>query len=220
MMHISAFTVCVNYADYLSASLERWRDSLDSLVVITSPQDHATQELCSLLGVRVHTTDVFYASGAKFNKGAAIAEAYAAGPTPPDWVLFFDADVIPPENWRPLVESHVMVAQRCLYGCFRDELDGSPINDPDIAGFFHLAHISDPNMQHVPVVDAHWYHCGGYDSTFQNRWPRDQRIRLPLRLTHQGETWKNWCGRGNTEAMQELLATRRRKGGDWKHETI
>jgi glycosyltransferase involved in cell wall biosynthesis len=219
MMHISAFTVCVDYSDYLSSSLALWQATLDSLVVVTSHADKLTQGLCEALGVRVHATDVFYASGAKFNKGAALAEAYAASPTPPDWVLFFDADVIPPPDW--LV--HVQACQPtpgCLHGCFRDELDGSPIKDPDIAGFFHLAHISDANMQQVPIVDTHWTHAGAYDSTFQNRWPKDKRIRLPLRLIHQGETWKNWCGRGNTDAMQELLANRRRKGGDWKHETI
>ena len=106
-MNIRAITVSVDYADLLAHSLELWRDTTDSLLVITTDRDTDTRRLCEKHRVQTYVTDVFYANGAVFNKGAAMSEAvlktgwrrYGA-----DWLLTFDADIIPPKDWRSRLE--------------------------------------------------------------------------------------------------------------------
>lgn len=214
---LAGLTVCVDYSDHLSKSLAKWQAGLDELLVVTAPRDEATQELCRVLGVRVHLTDVFWDRGALFNKGAAIAEAWRTL-APSDWRLLFDADIEPPEDWRTAIGD---LEPGFLYGAPRfDAVSGGQIGDPNPCGWFLIAHAADPNLQRDPVVDDHWAHAGGYDTTLMERWPRERRRWLPLKVLHHGETWKNWCGVGNDEAMRQLLAERRRRGGRYDHETV
>lgn len=213
--HLAAMVVCVDYSDHLSRGLERWRDGTNSLLVVTAPRDAATQALCKAFNVPVFLTDVFWANGAKFNKGAAMAEAYRTLEKK-DWMLFFDADIEPPAGWRQRL---AMAKPGRLYGARRFEANGARITDPGLAGFFHLAHLSDPHMQHDPIVDVHWYHAGNYDTTFQDRWHRSKQLWLPLRVAHHGTPGKNWCGVGNEAAVEALHAERRARKG-WRHETL
>lgn len=213
---ISGLVVSVDYAEHLAKGLARWQSGLDRLIVVTARRDEATRTLCRSMGVSVHLTDVFWAKGAKFNKGAAIAEAYRSLEKS-DWLLLFDADIEPPEGWRGMLGE---ATPGNLYGARRVEPDGRVIADVGLAGYFHLAHSSDPNMRRDPIVDTHWRHGGNYDSTFQNRWPKDRHLLLPFVVTHRGETRSNWCGVGNQQAMRDLLKERRRRGGRWDHETV
>jgi len=216
-MKIHGLTVCVNYADVLAKGLATWARTLDSLIVVTTPDDHATHALCAKHSVATYRTVAFHERGARFNKGLAIAEAYKRFPAL-DWMLFFDADIEPPSNWRSVAERKVELGR--LHGATRRNANGSPENDPDIAGFFHLCHVSDPNMQFDPIVDTHWYHAANYDTTFQNRWPKVRRVFLPIEVIHHGEPGKNWCGVGNDAAVTDLHAERRKRGGRWDHETV
>lgn len=226
-MTILGLTVCVDYADRLATGLPVWRDTLDGVVVVTTPSDGATFDLCTRAGVGVHRTNLFYRHGARFNKGAALADAYAEWVDGTSWavatdlwVLFFDADVTPPPNWRRMVEA-VSPTPGILYGCLRHDAGaGKPVNDADMAGFFHLFSRMDRNAAVRPIVDTHWYHAGNYDSTFQDRWARADRVVLPISLAHAGPVGENWCGVGNAAAVRELHAERRRRGGRWNHETI
>ncbi len=215
MTRLSGLVVSVGYGSYLARTLPAWVSSVDNILVVTSPEDVYSQGVCRGLGVRFHATSVFTENGAKFNKGAGMAEAYDLL-APDDWMLFFDADVMPPPGWRASLGG---IEPGNLYGASRFDPSGNDLKDPDIAGFFHLAHVSDPNMQVKPIVDTHWYHAGNYDSTFQDRWKPKQRIRLPIKLTHFGTPGQNWCGVGNGKAVAELHHQRVIKGG-WRHEVI
>lgn len=226
-MHITGLTVCVGYAELLAKSLQMWRDGFDRLVVVTSREDKETITLCDLMQVSHYSTEVFFDNGAKFNKGAAIAEAYAwlqFGFLPREWMLFFDADIEPPSRWRELIYSGVAngeIQSGNLYGAKRVEESGKPINDPDLAGYFHLAHVQDANMQVEPIVDKHWYHAGNYDSTFQNRWQKTQRQWIRgLTVIHRGEPGANWCGVGKRDEVVKLHEERRKRGWKWDHETV
>lgn len=218
-MRIHVLTVCVDYSDHLSLSLERWC-SADTIIVVTSPTDTDTHALCSRYGTLQHRTKAFWDNGAKFNKGASIAEAYRIWMPKEenDWALFVDADVIPPTDWRVRVEMSE-VKQGNIYGAPRHGENGMRIADPYPAGYFLLFHTRDQNA-HDPIVDTHWYHAGNYDSTFISRWARPQLHWLPIPLRHTSPTGQNWCGRGNIKAMNELICERRRRGGQWRHETI
>lgn len=217
MKHIAGLVVCVDYSDLLQKTLPRWLDRLDELMVVTAPRDGETIKLCHDLGVRVHATEVFWRDGAAFNKARALNEAFELL-QPHDWVLCFDADVLPARDWRDVVEAAELDPKN-LYGASRHLENGQPVPDPDIAGFFHLFHVGNPNVT-SPPFDQFWRHAGNYDSTFQRRWPRQRRVRLPIQLTHFGETNQNWLGRGNTAAMQDLYAERARRGHRYDHERI
>lgn len=208
-MQISAITICVDYADLLEPSLGRWKAGCDKLSVVTTSRDLATIDLCQDLGVDHLVTDLFYREGATFDKAAALSWAYEQT-RGEDWQLFFDADVVPPEDWRRQVDAiHPIVGN--LYGCYRVMENGTRIPDRELAGYFQLFHGSDPCAQRKPLFQS-WTTAGVYDSEFQSRWAQ-KRVWIPMELKHQGLPGRNWCGRGNGQAMDELFQERQRRNG-------
>lgn len=217
-MKISAFIACVNYADKLERSLAEWADGCDELVVVTSPEDAATVELCQRLGVQLFPTTAFYEDGAILNKALALSRAFDAFP-PTDWALFVDADCVPPPGgWRGRVErGHPQPGT--LYGAKRVDEAGKPYDDGEVAGFFHLFHVSDARAQERPLFGS-WLHAGSYDSAFYFRWGRERSRVLNLTLTHLGEPGQNWCGRGREDLMREALERRRTNPRGWRDERL
>lgn len=220
---ITALCVCVDYADLLARSLDRWRGGCDRLCIVTSPADLATQELCAAHGVATHVTDVFYAHGADFNKGAALSEAAivmdARGPGA-DWICVFDADIVPPIDWRPQLEQYDL-RPGSLYGARRwqapedsDSLDVDfsrpPMGQGWVLGFFTLFHARDPALND-PLFEIDIPHAGNYDTIFTRQWPRRLQTILPLRMIHLGEERRNWCGRHEQHKLEQIFA--RRRGG-------
>lgn len=250
MRHLCGMTVCVTYSDLLSRSIQRWASGLDRLVVVTSTADTATQALAGRAGVELYTTDVFYANGAKFNKGAAILEASreAGFRVDGDWLLLFDADIVPSVNWRAELDALAPVPGN-LYGAKRwqlaedqpipagDARPGPPMPQGWVIGFFSLFHATDPLAFPAdrPWIDPWWPHAGSYDTHFSNRWTRrtpwdrpwipgepttGHQIVLPLTTYHLGEERTHWHGRGNVADMKAMLEARKRHGGRWEHERI
>ena len=217
-MKIIGITTCVGYADLLSQSLSRWKHGLDKLIVCTSPKDDATQRLCVHRGVAPCITDEFYRHGAAFNKSGAMDEALRfADLIGRDWVLFFDADIVPPKDWREKIERWELQPGK-LYGASRIDDKGLSIPDGELAGFFQLWHMTDPVAQDRPLL-GNWHNASGYDSAFVGRWPQERRVILDLTVTHLGDPGQNWCGVANAAGMQAMLEERGRRGG-WKHERI
>ena len=208
-MRIEGLTTCVGerYAGYLEKSLPIWLDTLDSVTVVT---DAATDDILPNLiqgNLQFHVTDIFTRHGASFNKGAALSSGFATIKKP-DWILNFDADIIPPQNWRKDIER--LLLPRKLFGCsrrFRSSGDVIPDSAfPDLWGFFHLWHVSDPHNWIRPVYPVDCGHAGNYDHTFLRRWPEDCRVDLspPLKLIHQGEPRTSWFG-GDPKNAQKML---------------
>lgn len=213
-MRIHGLTVCVDYADLLAQSIGLWLPSLTSLTVVTTERDEASKLLALTRGALLHVTDAFYRNGAAFNKGAAMEEARRSMPWS-DWILFFDADIVPPADWLAQVEAANPQAGK-LYGARRMMDDGTIKRESgEIAGFFMLFHSTDPRA--AEGVPCDWRHAGGYDSDFQLRWGAD-RVWTPLTVRHVGAAGRNWYGRGNAGAMDALIAKRRR--GDRTGEKI
>lgn len=221
---IHALTTCVNYADLLALSLARWVATLDSLLIVTDLSDEETVRLAEAHGVPVHRTNIFYQRGATFNKGAAMEEARQAMPWA-DWILFFDADIVPPEDWRQRLPE---LQRGKLYGPRRRECPDIsqahhtdlpyPPNDCIGVGFFQLFHSEDSHAQGVPLLETDWKHGGVYDSHFMHRWKTKDRVRLPFDVLHIGER-DNWWGRGNKTAFNQMMAERKARGG-YQHERI
>jgi hypothetical protein len=232
-MNLRGIVVCVDCSDLLRKSLQRWHVGLDRLVVVTSTRDVKTHALCDRLNVEMHQTDVFYANGASFNKGAAMSEAVLAKRLREgaDWLMTFDADIVPPEDWRDKVERAGLQPGN-IYGAYRYmapedtedfRVDGRPrMPQGWVIGFFVAFHASDPMLPPAdhPLFDIHWPHAGNYDTIFCRRWRRSNQFLLPdLKLIHLGEERQNWTGRFNGKELKEVLA-RRRSNEDWDRERM
>lgn len=231
-MNLRGITVSVNYADLLERSLERWHIGLDRLVVVTSSADEATQQLCCRYNVETHVTDIFYANEARFNKGAALSEAILAKGLRDgaDWLLGFDADIVPPEDWRVQVERRKPEPSK-LYGAYRywqPETQPKLIVDytkrmPQswVLGFFTLFHANDSCLPGLnePLFDVCWPHAGCFDTLFARRWEKQNQVILPIPMVHLGEERQNWCGRGDPGALRAIL-NQRRGHEDWEKERM
>lgn len=227
-MKIHALTVCVNYVDWLAIGFERWKKDLASWTIITDSKDAQTAAFAMQNEVRLFQTDIFYEHGAAFNKGAALETARAVLPEQQDWLLLLDADIAPEPDW---------FAKLCaakpepgfIYGAPRFQYSGdvADIDNPTLrripdalcdGGYFQLFHMQDPHIAELPVIEMDWSHAGVYDSHLKNRWPRNERRELPIRLVHCGEQ-ENWWGRGNREAFNRMNVERIKRGG-YLHERI
>ena len=220
--------VCVNYSDLLKITLPRNARHLSEVLVVTHPDDEATQAVVkTVANAAVFATDAFYRHGAHFNKGLAMEEGFEVLGRR-GWTLIHDADVILPDDLRldiGLRPGYLYGMRRRLLhdpGLWRPELDWSkcPISaDRVIAGYFQLFDASHPCMQKQPWYDVTFAHAGGCDGYFQSRWGYDKKVWLPTYCLHLGERDQNWWGRAtwsldgqppavNQAAMNRYLASK------------
>ena len=71
MPRVEAISVCVGYADFLVATLPENLPVLDHMVVITSPEDEETRQVCRKFNVD-HVLSEDYKRGGPFNKARMI----------------------------------------------------------------------------------------------------------------------------------------------------
>lgn len=244
---LRSFTVSVGYSDVLSITLRRNMRFLRECVVVTSPTDEETKQVCSgVPGVTVFETDAFTRYGARFNKGLALEESWDRHGRH-GWILIWDADTLLPDDF----EDHVKVSELnigTLYGADRvilkDPSQWTPEFDWACArrtidrcfpGFFQLFEASDPHIAKLPWYDVTFKHAGGGDGYFESRWPWTAKHRFPppFRVLHLGERDTNWFGRvskradgkpieGADERRQEMEAFLGAKGWGrrWNGKTI
>lgn len=221
-MFIDAMTVSVNYASYLEKVLPSWLLGCRKILVVTTPQDEATINLCHQYDLPMHLTEVFYSHGASFAKARAMNEAIIRHNwlEPEGWRLFLDADIELPETWVDTVlDTELRLGD--LYGAKRTSEGDKVIDNYDeVCGYFQLFHSTDVNLRISPVLDGSWQHAGGYDTEFQNRWRHGRKAFLPLTVTHLGQAFSNWHGIGNTEKMNEMWEARRERGGIGRGERV
>lgn len=212
-LHVSGLTCCVGreYAGHLVRSLPVWLSTLDRLCVVTTPDDGITANIvanaarrrssCELVLAR---TPVFSLHGAHFNKGAALCVGYACL-RPEDWVLHFDADVLPPNNWLHLAESRLR--DGCLHGVNRFSEDGFRLDELPLYpyGYFHLWHALDPLAHRWPLFEPWHAHAGNYDAEFADLWPAEQRVDLGFPVIHLGRPRENWFGPDADPALMGKL---------------
>lgn len=201
---IRGIVICVNYDDLLRITLVRNMRHLTECLVITSPTDTATKELCAgIPNVRVYETDAFYRYGAKFNKGLAMEEGFdVLGRT--GWILVFDADTLLPDDISYDYQfgnlygaKRVILNNPKLWHPAYDWNRAVPSHDPSFPGYFQLFHADDPHIAEHPWYDVTFTHAGGCDGYFQTRWPQSKKIRLPFKVLHLGPRDTNWFGRAS-----------------------
>ena len=116
-MRIEGVSVCVNYADILAHTLPHNRQAFDRMVVVTTPEDEATQRVCEYYHVECVQTDVFFRDGDTFNKGAAIDHGLGLL-SKLGWVVHLDADIYLPPKTRFILEN-LPLDDRKIYGIDR-----------------------------------------------------------------------------------------------------
>ena len=116
-MKLEAVTVCVDYADFLAATLPHNKHLFDRMVIVTTPSDKRTQELCEYWHVQCIQTEAFFDRGDKFNKARGINVGFD-NLSMDDWVLHLDADIYLPPRARSFLEIGNLNPQ-ALYGVDR-----------------------------------------------------------------------------------------------------
>ena len=121
-MRIEAVTVCVGYADFLKAVIPHNRSLFDKWIIVTSPSDDETRELCRRYGYTPILTTEFTRNGADFAKARAIRRGveHTSANT---WILHLDADIALPGHFRQAMEM-ADLDPACIYGCDRGMIRG------------------------------------------------------------------------------------------------
>lgn len=101
--YIEAVTVCVDYADYLAEVIPFNRPHLARWIIVTTPYDRPTLDLCHKHNLEVLTTMDFYSDGDEFNKGRGIERGLAMLGHK-DWVLHLDGDIALPGDFLDSLE--------------------------------------------------------------------------------------------------------------------
>lgn len=223
---IRLLSVCVQYDDLLAITLPSWLPHVKSVLIITSPDDVATQQLAASHGpqVQVYTTDAFYRYGAHFNKGLAIEEAFDVLGRE-GWLLIADADIVFPNQMDlpELSQNMLYTPRRRILDDLRhlDRLDSlndrvAPVrNDGGHYGYFQLFHADAPQLQARPWYTTDWTHAGGADNDFQNKFPASHKCWLRgFTVTHLGPCDENWFGRSTARVdtgAHDAFALQRRE---------
>lgn len=116
-MKIEAVIVCKNYSDFLAYTMPENLQHLDRLVVVTHPDDKATQALCNKYGVDCLETEVMHDEQDPFNKGRAI-NLGISHLRHEGWILHLDADIVLPHRFRTMLR-YAKLDPKNIYGCDR-----------------------------------------------------------------------------------------------------
>jgi hypothetical protein len=199
---LRGITISIGYAECLEITLVRNMRHFARCVVITSPEDEATQRVArSVPGVQLVITDAFRRYGARFNKGLCFEEAWDTVGRD-GWWLIWDADILLPDA---IPTEHIQPDQ--LHGARRRLLKAGPAYwRPDLEwdrypvhrdggpiGFFQLFH-ADAIAGKRPWYDVTFSHAGGGDAYFMTHWPRHKLCVLPMEVLHLGDNDRNWFG--------------------------
>lgn len=212
MKHLIGVTVCVNYLDYFTHTIDRMLEVVDKLYVITSPQDKETIDFVQGKGsekIEVYRYYSFYKRApdgrkARFNKSGAIREVQAQiylrsnciaiGDNPsPVWVLLIDSDILLPERARKELNEQC-TNYNMLYGAKRIDyhtresfLQGvGQAYKHDYAGFFQLYN----RPYYYPEYSSN---CSRCDVLFYQQFSKRQV--LGMTVSHLGKDHVNWDGR-------------------------
>ena len=215
-MKLEAVLTCVNFADFLAATLPTNRYLFDQMVVVTAPEDTATQRVCEFNHVKCVLTDAFNSRWGEFCKGCGINEGLAELSLD-DWVIHLDADIALPPLTRRILEA-ADLDKSMLYGVDRHILSeeawrlhqamprlqqednvyvhvdayplGTRIATSNYGGYIPIGFFQ---LWHPEVSDIYEYpeqhtSAGRSDMLFATNWPRAKRALLPELVVYHLES--------------------------------
>jgi hypothetical protein len=213
-LRLEAVTACVGFDDFLDVTLAANHKHLDTMIVVTSHDDRATQQCARKHGAICVQTDLFQKNGRHFNKGAAINAGLSRFQYH-GWRLHLDSDIILPDNFRRVLFNHTHLDPSCIYGADRVDIVGlgelqklaalERTNPQAIYGFLINPNVQRP-VQHryvdtlrgyVPIGYFQLWHaraqkdypwslgtCQHDDVLFAEQWPTACRRLLPSVITY------------------------------------
>jgi hypothetical protein len=206
-----AILVSVQYSDILRLTLPYNRHHFSECWIVTSPADYPNVEpIARANSAKVVVTDLFYRSGARFNKFAALEHGLDIMGRH-GLIAILDADVVWPSTLPPGAGPGAFQVGK-LYGPRRRMVEPVPGQIPpehtwsryplhpqqrEYAGFSQIFHAEDPHLGPPPWHQTDWLHAGGGDSFFQAKWPESEKVRPPWEVLHLGPAGVNWMGRAS-----------------------
>ena len=190
--------ICVNYDDFLAITLESNRKMFKDYIVITSPEDRITQELCKKYNVDCRIYQDFY-KNAKFNKSGAIhwVQRDIHMKHPNKWILMLDSDIILPKDF-PEWADPTFLDKDAIYGVARKNYDTSTLFKKKIGnfadelpGFGYFQLYFDKNMYYPPFSES----ARECDEIFLKSFEKQYYITLKRYVYHLGYTFTNHDGR-------------------------
>jgi hypothetical protein len=120
-VQIEAVSVCVGYGDFLAQVAPLNRPLLDRWIVVTSPKDDETREVCRKFTIECVTSDDGHREG-PFSKGRLIERgfAFARGD---GWLLHLDSDIVLPADLHQVL-GDADIDPSCIHGCDRFNVHG------------------------------------------------------------------------------------------------
>lgn len=101
---LEGLTTSVDNADFLSYTLPMNLMHFDKFVVVTAPEDKATQQVCAAWDVQCIQTDAFETRWGKFQKGKGINVGLRELDKDA-WILHLDADIALPPRTRTILQT-------------------------------------------------------------------------------------------------------------------
>jgi hypothetical protein len=208
---LSAITVSVNYRDYLARILEN-RAHFDEWIIVTTPDDLETQDLCARHDLKCLVTEVFYSKGASFNKAKGLNLALQEV-NPGNWIVSLDSDILLPRDFRKRLDEEFL-DPHLLYGlegrCIcRDPKTLATLKatgawdalvleeHPWILGYFQMFH---PENRYARKFDEMVSsNASAYDDQFAKDFGPKNWHFLEMTALHLGEVYTNWNGRSVSE---------------------
>ena len=198
-MRVEAVTISVGYGDFLAVTLPYNLHLFDHFVVVTTPDDKETREICRRYGVTVILTEEFYREGDKFNKARGINKGLDQL-SHKDWVVHMDSDVILPHGFRKALEQ-AHPDPKCLYGCDRvmvkSWLDWIKLKD---SGYLQHDFHCRVNFPKGVEIGSRWANSeyGYCPIGFFQLWNSCSDIYQGVHLRHYPTTW-NDAARGDVQ---------------------
>ncbi len=205
---MEAVIICDKYHDFLVHTLPTNKFLFNKLVVVTTPEDLATQRICEFHHVQCLKTDSLRSRWKEFCKGSAINEGLAELKLD-GWVAHMDADIYLPPQTRILIEQanldpsmiygidRFIVKGREAWDEFRDYPDlqheceayihpgafplGTRVMHPHAGGYVPIGFFQlwHPGVSGVNDYPAEHTNAGRGDTVHAQRWARSQRALLP-----------------------------------------
>jgi hypothetical protein len=213
---IDCITVCIDYDDFLSLTVDRYRETFDEVVVVTAASDQKTIAVCAEAGVRCVLSARGQFRGLDFNLPALVNDGFAAL-RPGDWVCKIDPDIHLPADARFHLESSLndpdplwgsrryYCDSRRRFDSFSSSEDYGLLEPPfetteDVLGFLQLFNVRSRflDARRVPYEEERYaLPSQTNDRLFSALWPPDQRRWLPFDVVHLGldAIGTNWKGR-------------------------
>lgn len=199
--NIVVIVVAVNYADKLKYTLANNVPFFRKYIVITSPEDIETQQLCKQYNnvVTCYISSNVYKDGAKFNKSGLIhdVQSQVHVQQPNDWILLLDADIMLPSNFDTLMENQwldttaLYSLKRKDYDTYDDFINTRNAKDYVInfMGFMQL--YFDKSKLYAPISAS----CRESDWDFCNSFHTHRFLDENAYVTHLGRDNENHFGR-------------------------